>query len=213
MSVDSATEWTDAAILARLRPDGAASDAERESAFAVLMERYRGPVFGAAYRYLGNAEDAADVTQDVFVSVFRRIGGFRGEASLKTWIFRIAVNTALNALRGRRRRRADRTESFEAMREEGTADQVEARANPGPDAVDRLAEAELNAALQEKLMELPEGYRMTFILREMRDLSYEEIAEATGVPVGTVRSRLHSARARLRELLRPYIETDARAKP
>ncbi len=174
-------------------------------AFAELMDRYKGQVFGTAYRYLGNREDAADVAQEVFVKVYRSVGRFAGRSKLSTWLYRIVVNTSLNWRRNSRRRGEHMAQSVEQMAEMGMANQFDVPISGGAAPVRNLERRELADLLQAKLESLPEKYRMVFILREMRQMSYDEIAETTGLPVGTVKSRLSEARRRLRDMLRPFL--------
>ncbi|MCX7046881.1 MAG: sigma-70 family RNA polymerase sigma factor [Candidatus Sumerlaeota bacterium] len=180
-----------------------------EDAFAELMRRYQSRVFGMVCRYLGDYDEASDVAQEVFVSVFRHIKDFSGRSRLSTWIYRIAANMAVNALRSRNRRVVSMAESLDELNDQEDRPRIEPVAGIKSDPREQLHQKELDAALQVKLQELPESYRMTFILREMRQMSYDEIAEVTDVPVGTVRSRLHQARQRLREMLAPYLGMDS----
>jgi RNA polymerase sigma-70 factor (ECF subfamily) len=174
-------------------------------AFAELMDRYKGQIFGTAYRYLGNREDAADVAQEVFVKVYRTVGRFAGRSKLSTWLYRIVVNTSLNWQRTSRRRGEHMARSIEEMTEKSMAGHIDVRAGGVAMPARNLERRELADLLQTKLESLPEKYRLVFILREMRQMSYDEIADATGLPVGTVKSRLSEARRRLREMLRPYL--------
>jgi len=198
MAVNLYTETTDEELLESLKRGD-------EEAFAELMRRYKRRVFGTAYRYLGNHEDAADVAQEVFVKVYRHIGSFTAKAKLNTWIYRIVVNTSVNKLRSRKRRGEEMAESLEKLKEEGMAIPVAANVNPGPTPLESLERKELEGLLQAKLDALPEQYRLVFILRELRQFSYEEIAEMMDVPLGTVKSRLNKARHRLRDMLAPYL--------
>ena len=176
-----------------------------EEAFSELMFRFKQRVFSVAYRYVGNYEDATDVAQEVFVNVYRSIDRFTGASKLSTWIYRIAANTAINRLRSRSRHGGNVTDSLDQMREDGTADRVEAQASRGPRPDESLSRKEFHDVLHKTLAELPEHYRMVFVLRETRQLSYSEIAKIVEAPVGTVKSRLNQARKRMRELLGPYL--------
>ncbi|MFC1735923.1 RNA polymerase sigma factor [Candidatus Hydrogenedentota bacterium] len=176
-----------------------------DKAFAELMKRYKTRIYGIAYRYLGNSEDAADVAQEVFVKVYRHIDKYVARARLKTWIYRIAANSAMDKIRAKRRRGEDVAESLDEMRESGIPEPTGAGANPGSNPRKELECKEMGELLQAKLLALPENYRMVFVLRECRQLSYHEIAEVTGLPLGTVRSRLNQARRKLRDMLAPYL--------
>lgn len=161
-------------------------------AFGKLALKYQDRVFNLALPIVGNPEDALDVTQETFVQALTHLEGFRRSSRFYTWLYRIAYNCAVGALRRRRR-----TTSIDAFVEE-FGDSFEADID-APDAQSRRADDArvLNAALQR----LPDEYREPLSLREIQGASYDEIAEALGVPIGTVRSRLHRARAALREIL------------
>ncbi|MEZ4367036.1 MAG: sigma-70 family RNA polymerase sigma factor [Kofleriaceae bacterium] len=153
-------------------------------AMEALYHRYRRRVYGLVHRIVGGS-DADEVSQDAFVRIYRGLGGFRGDAQLSTWIYRLAVNAALTHLarRGRRREVGD-----EALAE------VAAEAPVGRDPA-------LAARLEAALAELPAGYRAILVLHDVEGLSHEECAEILGCRVGTCKSQLHKARARMRELL------------
>lgn len=173
------------------------------TAFDELVRRYKDRVYGVVYRFLGNREDALDVSQEVFVRAYRGIKDFRGNAQVYTWLYSIAANLARNRLRDMGRMGRDRGTSLEALQDKapGLADAA-APARPTPR--DEAMGEELAALLQQCLTELPEHYRMAFILRTSEDLSYDEIADVMGCPVGTVKSRLNQARQMLRDRLREY---------
>jgi RNA polymerase sigma-70 factor (ECF subfamily) len=172
------------------------------SAFDELVRRYKDRVYCVAYRYLGNREDALDVSQEVFVRAYRGIGSFRGTAQVCTWLHSIAANLARNRLRDGARMGRNMGTSLDAMREQnpGIADTGDGHASPRESAI---AE-ETQALLQQCLGELPEQYRLAFVLRTFDDLSYDEIAEVMECPVGTVKSRLNQARQMLRDRLREH---------
>ena len=198
MAVKLSTETTDEELVESLKRGD-------EEAFVELMRRYKSRVFATAYRYLGNYEDAADVVQEVFVKVYRHIGSYSARAKLYTWIYRIAVNTAVNRLRTRKRRGEEMAESLDKLKDEGMPVPVAAGVNPGPNPLESLERKELASLLQKKLDALPEHYRMVFVLRELQQFSYQEIAEMTDLPIGTVKSRLNKARRSLRDMLAPYL--------
>lgn len=172
------------------------------SAFDELVRRYKDRIYNVAYRYLGNHEDAQDVAQDVFIRAYRGIREFKGKAKVYTWLYSIAGNLARNKLRDGRRKGRNKGTSLEALEASAPGVASLALQKPGgtPDAV--ASEHEMNAILQQCLEELPEHYRMTFVLRTCEDLSYEEIADAMGCPTGTVKSRLNQARTLLQRRLR-----------
>jgi RNA polymerase sigma-70 factor, ECF subfamily len=165
-----------------------------ESAFAELVAEHQRMVVQLAFNLLGDRDEALDLSQDVFISVFRTIGQFRGQSALRTWIYRIAVNQARNRHRfWRRRRRADQISLDAHVEAHGD---FQCGAEVGPDRI--LAQKELAARLQDALDALPFDQRTAVVLREIDGLSYEEIAFSLGVAVGTVKSRLTRARQTLR---------------
>lgn len=161
---------SDAIIIARCR------EGSRE-AFEILLRRYRDRTFNMAFSLLGSRDDAEDATQEAFTQAFSRIASFRGQSQFWTWLGRITLNICLH-----RKRRAKRCESFDETQHESA---------PVGDARD-VVEAKM--LVENALDALPENLRVVLILREMHDLSYEEIAHITDVPIGTVRSRLSAAR-------------------
>ena len=169
-----------------------------QAAFAELMADHQRMVVQLALNLLGDRDEALDLSQEVFLRVFRMIGRFRGQSALKTWIYRIAVNQARNRHRTwRRRHRADQV-SLEAH--VATHGDFRSGVESGPDRV--LAQKELAARLKSAIDGLPFDQRTAIVLREVDGLSYEEIAYSLGVAVGTVKSRLTRARHTLRLQLR-----------
>jgi RNA polymerase sigma-70 factor (ECF subfamily) len=169
-----------------------------DAAFAELVAEHQRMVVQLAINLLGDRDEALDLSQDVFIRVFRTIGQFRGQSALRTWIYRIAINQARNRHRfWRRRRRADQVSLDVHVAEHGD---FRCGAELGPDRI--LAQKELAARLREALDGLPFDQRTVIVLREVDGLSYEEIAFSLGVAVGTVKSRLTRARQTLRAGLR-----------
>ena len=169
-----------------------------EGAFAELVAEHQRMVVQLAVNLLGERDEALDLSQDVFLRVFRTIGRFRGQSSLRTWIYRIAVNQARNRHRfWRRRHRADQVSLDAHVASHG---EFRSGEEVGPDSV--LAQKELAARLEDALGALPFDQRTAIVLREVDGLSYEEIAYSLGVAVGTVKSRLTRARQTLRVRLR-----------
>ena len=162
-------------------------------AFEELVIAHQHRIFAVAQRMLGNAAEAEEIAQEVFLRVHRSIGEFRGDARLSTWLYAITSRLCLNRLTGgdRRLRRDD-------------ADAI-ARA-PGPgDAAALLERSEVEAALHEAIAGLPEDRRIVVVLRDLEGLSYEEIAQALDLELGTVRSRLHRARMDLKAKLERFL--------
>lgn len=175
-----------------------AEKAEFESLVALYEQR----IFGVVYRMVGDYDEAADVTQDVFVRAYKAFGNFRGDAQPYTWLYRIAVNLVRDHVAKRSRRRAAEF-SLESRLDE------EARGFDIPDETympERLmATDELRAQLERAISALPDGYRECILLRELESLSYQEIADALDITVEAVRSRLARARGMMRQRLTPYL--------
>jgi RNA polymerase sigma-70 factor (ECF subfamily) len=175
-----------------------------EQAFAFLLAQYSHPIYSLMARSLRDPADAADVTQEVFVKVFRNISSFHGEASLRTWIYRIALHEASNQRRWwSRHKRQELTIDAQLENDEGEtfcmADALAARdASP----YECAAHAQLGERVVAALRTLPEAFREVVVLREIEGFGYEEIAEMLNVHLGTVKSRLMRGRAALREALR-----------
>ena len=162
-------------------------------AFEQLVIAYQHRVFGVALRMLRNRGEAEEIAQEVFLRVHRAVGDFRGEAKLSTWLYAITSRLCLNRLAsGERRMAREGEESLERLR---------ADADPAAHA----ERGELEAALQRAITELPEERRVVVVLRDFEGLSYEEIAAALDLPLGTVRSRLHRARTDLKEKLERFL--------
>ncbi len=169
-------------------------------AFERLVEKYRERVWRLAFSYLRDREEAWDVAQEAFVRAWQGLGSFRGHSAFYTWLFRIAVNVATD----RARQRAARGRAFgtEAVPEEDW-DRVMVDQEAGPE--DIATRAEQRERIRRGLDALPEHHRAIIMLSDLEGLSYREIAEVLQIPMGTVMSRLHNARKRLREVLRPLL--------
>ncbi|MGH9444319.1 MAG: RNA polymerase sigma factor [Terriglobia bacterium] len=183
----------EAALIAELKSGS-------EPAFAYLMSVYRNPIYNVVYHVMGDEADASDVLQNVFVKIIRGIKQFHNESSLKTWIYRIAVHEALNYRRSWFRWR--RREAFsldDESRREFTVAVKDARREEGPYEV--LEQRERQEMVTAAVQSLAEPYRAVVVLREVEDLSYEEIGEVLGLAEGTVKSRLKRGRDLLRRKL------------
>ena len=174
-----------------------------EQAFALLIAQYSHSVYSLIARSLRDPADAADVTQDVFVKVFRNISSFHGEASLRTWIYRIALREASNQRRWwSRHKRQELTIDEPHENDEGeTFCLADALAAADASPFDNAANAEVQRRIEAALATLPDAFREVVVLREVEGLGYEEIAEILKVTVGTVKSRLARGRAGLRKAL------------
>ena len=170
-----------------------------EGAYEELIHRYQHPVHNLIYRLLDDPEEAPDVLQEVFLKIFRKIDSFRGQASLKTWIYRIAVNEAYNHRRFFSRHRKQEV-GLECSDDQGTSlhdvipDQCR---SPFELALD----SETHRVVEEALQEINPGFRSAVILRDLEELSYEEIAEVLQISLGTVKSRILRGREALRKIL------------
>jgi RNA polymerase sigma-70 factor (ECF subfamily) len=167
------------------------------AAFGALMRRYNRRLYRTARAILRDDGAAEDALQEAYVAAYRHAGKFRGDAAVGTWLTRIVVNQALQALR--RTRRDDVVVLFDETVSEAQSAHTAAPAAGTPENL--MQRAELRWLIERKIDELPEGYRTVFMLREVEDMTVEETAEALGIPQATVRSRLFRAKARLRESL------------
>jgi RNA polymerase sigma-70 factor, ECF subfamily len=172
---------TDHALLARYR------NGDRD-AFAELVVRYQRPVYNAAFWILRKAEDASDVTQDVFLKVAEQLDDYDPDYKFFSWIYRIAVNESLNLLRRSRR-------------EEALDDDVDLPASEREDPERKVGEAQLKRRIQEAMMRMSINDRMVLSLRHFSECSYEEIGQILDIDEKTVKSRLFEARRRLRSML------------
>ncbi|MDB4985358.1 MAG: polymerase sigma factor RpoE [Myxococcaceae bacterium] len=167
-----------------------------EAAFSAFVLKYQERVFRLLLRMLGDRAEAEDLAQEVFISIFKAIDGFRGDSQLSTWVYRVAANHCRNRIKYLVRRRRQVTDGYE----EGDEQSFSISAHSRPEAPDQQLEArQTEALLQEGLLALDEEQRELIVLREVEHLSYDEIMAITGLPEGTVKSRLHRARASLRE--------------
>jgi RNA polymerase sigma-70 factor, ECF subfamily len=186
-AVDS---FADDTLVNRLRAGDSA-------AFDQLYAEYHRLVYGLAYRFFGEREEAADVTQEVYLSIFRHVRSFSGASALRTWIYRITVNTCLNRNRWWTRRKQ---QSMVPLKEAS-----EDRGRPWPELRDPHASPEESAMrleqgqqIQRMLNQLPKQQRAALILRDIEGLSYDEIAETMGISLGTVKSRISRGREQMR---------------
>lgn len=190
----------ESAIVAELK-------AGSEAAYAWLIGEFQQPVYGLVYRIVNDPADAADTTQDVFLKVFRGMKHFHGESSLKTWIYRIALHEAANRRRWWFRHKAKETSIEPETEANGVPDNAiqVALTDHADSPFERVAHHEVQQRVDEELRKVPEPYRTTLILRDLEEMSYEEIAEVLEVSLGTVKSRLTRGRDALRQRLAPYV--------
>lgn len=173
--------------------------------FDGLVDRYEKPIFNLIYRLTGDPEEAADLTQETFVAAYKSSSRFRGESTVYTWLYRIAVNRCKNAFKKKDRRREYEGPSldrqFSGQPGRPTIDQ--AAHYDTPDA--QLQRKELKHRIEQAITRLPPDYRIVVVLRDLQGLSYQEIAEAADLSVDVVRTRLARARGMLREKLEAYL--------
>jgi len=156
------------------------------AAFSTLVRRHEKRVYNLCYRMLGREEDARDAAQDAFITALRKLSSFRGEAQFTTWLHRVTVNACYDVLRRKRRE-----PMLEPSREE------DAPEPPGPASPDHADSAVAAVDVQRALMRVPQEFRAVLVMHDVHDLAYEDIAESLGIPVGTVKSRLHRGRVAL----------------
>jgi RNA polymerase sigma-70 factor (ECF subfamily) len=173
-------------------------------AYEQLIERFQTPVYNLAYRLLNDQADAGDVVQEVFLKIFRNVGNFRGDSSLRTWVYRIAVNESHNRRRWLFRHRRGETGMLD------TYDDADSREKPlmdsGETPFDFTMNREAQVLLEEALAEINPVFRTALVLREVEDMTYEEIADILQVSIGTVKSRIVRGREALRRNLAARLE-------
>jgi RNA polymerase sigma-70 factor (ECF subfamily) len=166
-------------------------------AFNMLVEHYQHRLYALAYRMLGDPEAAADATQDAFLAVYRNIRRYRG-GSFIAWLLRIATNACYDQLRARKRRPQISLDAVETDADEAPRQFTDSGESPD----ERILRDELAREIERRLQELPDDQRLAVILSDIQGYSYDEIAAATGWPLGTVKSRLSRGRTHLRDALR-----------
>jgi RNA polymerase sigma-70 factor, ECF subfamily len=180
------------------------------AAFSELVQRHQNKVYAVAVHILRDSSEAEEVVQETFLAALEKLAGFRGDAAFSTWLHRVAANAALMRLRRRRR-------SPEAPAETAVDDLLphfdatgRIDATPHHDwskrADEQLSDREVRSAIEQAIQNLPEDYRIVFLLRDVEGLSSEDMAEILGISVAAVKSRLHRARLALREALGQYLE-------
>ncbi len=206
-----ATTLGDLAVSIGIRSQQSAIVAElkagSEDAYAWLIAEFHQPIYSLVYRIVTDPADAADTTQEVFLKVFRGMKHFHGESSLKTWIYRIAVHEASNRRRWWFRHKAKET-SIEPNQDEygvGASCMRDTLVDESESPFDMAVHEEVRVRVEEELRQISEPYRTTVILRDLEEMSYEEIAEITEVSLGTVKSRLTRGREALRKRLTGYV--------
>ncbi len=203
LEASSHAPWPDVALPDEIEQKLIERIAQRdERAFSELVRLYQRRVFALVFRMLQNRAEAEELSQDVFVQVFKAIGTFRGDSKLSTWIYRIAINLCKNRVKYLKVRHSDEQDAVEDIAERVPL--AEARnANVGqvdrPD--DMMAGKQVEYIVQRAIAQLEPGFRECLVLRDVEELSYEEIEQITGLAAGTVKSRIFRARQMLREIV------------
>ncbi len=192
LSPADGAEIEDLLLVERLR-DGS------EYAYEQLLHRFQQPVYNLALRLLSDPSEASDVVQEVFLKVFRNVAGFRGQSSLKTWVYRITVNEAHNARRWFFRHRRSEVDLDSDPRDARNLKETIPDCSRSP--FDTACDSEQHALIEGALARINPIFREAVVLRDISDLSYEEVAEVLGVSLGTVKSRILRGREALREEL------------
>ena len=159
-------------------------------AFEELYRQYAGRLYSLAFRMAGSSQEAEDLLQDVFLHAYRKLGSFRGDSSLGTWLYRLGMNQCLDYVRGRHAKMSKATDSLD---EEGAAE-PSTRTPPTPVAVNRID-------LERAIAHLPKGCRAAFLLHDVEGFEHHEVATILGVSEGTSKSQVHKARMKLRAML------------
>ncbi|HEY9772260.1 MAG TPA: sigma-70 family RNA polymerase sigma factor [Planktothrix sp.] len=180
--------------------------------FKSLVRRYQTRVYSVAVRILGNTEEAEEVMQDTFVKVHQNLDKFKNEASFSAWVFKIAHNLCVDLLRNKKRIQPFPVLSFDPQSTASDEDEpksytVSQLADQAPGPEQMVDSDEQERVIAASLGKLPENQREVLVLHDIEGFSYQEIAEIVGASIGTVRSRLHYGRLKLRELLEPYFSS------
>lgn len=192
------TRTEESAVIAELK-------AGSEDAYSWLIGEFHQPIYSLIYRMVNDPSDAADTTQDVFLKVFRGMKHFHGESCLKTWIYRIALHEAANRKRWWFRHKAQETPIEPVMAGEREFSGEDRLVDPGESPFEQFAHTEVREAVDQALQQVPEPYRTALILRDLEEMSYEEIAEVLAISLGTVKSRITRGRDALRKKLAGYV--------
>ncbi|MET0536042.1 MAG: RNA polymerase sigma factor RpoE [Steroidobacter sp.] len=173
-----------------------------QTAFNLLVLKYQHRVLKLVGRFVNDQAEAEDVAQEAFLKAYRALASFRGDSAFYTWLYRIAINTAKNALVSQRRRPVD----FDLDLQDPDQYERQAKLKEADTPEGVLLTDEIRAVVEQAMAELPEDLRTAIVLRELEGLSYEEIAEAMDCPVGTVRSRIFRAREAIDKKLKPLLD-------
>lgn len=174
-----------------------------EAAFNELITLYQGRIYRLLFRMLGDAAEAEDLAQEVFITVFKSIDGFRGDSKLSTWLYRVASNHCKNRIKYLQRRARGKKKEFDEIAEHDAIESATMNSSSTIARPDQVVEAyEKEQILKEAIASLDDDHRELVVLRDIEHMTYEQIQEITGLAEGTVKSRLHRARHALREKVR-----------
>jgi len=202
-------ELTDVDIIDNFRATGQARY------FQSLVSRYQHRIYNAAFRMIGDTQEAEEVVQETFIKVLQNLEKFRNQATFAAWMFRIAHNICIDILRSRQRKGGLQMMSFDPQSTQEQIDQAYlqlsqvsqvADLEPGP--AQKIEHIEQQEMIASSLGQLPESQRIVLVLHDIEGFSYQEIAEIVGDNVGTIRSRLHYGRLKMKELLAPYFQNN-----
>jgi len=176
-----------------------------QAAFELLVIRHQRRVYNLAFRVTGLPEEAQELAQEIFIKVYEKLDSFRGDAAFTTWLHQVAINHAKNRLKYLSRRQYFRSESVDQTVQGEDGDMTRQYESEAPTPEEELGSAQIQKEVQDKLAQLPEEQRIVVVLRDIEGLDYEEIAQITGLAVGTVKSRIHRGRLELKRKLAPLI--------
>jgi RNA polymerase sigma-70 factor (ECF subfamily) len=172
-----------------------------EEAFNRLVLSYQNRVYGLCFRLTGSLDEAEDVAQEIFITVYKSLKNFRGDSRFSTWLYRITVNHCKNRMKYLGRRGYFTSESMDQPLEVEDGELARQIQSEDMDALSQMEQKEVQKLVQDKIQELDGEHREVILLRDMEGLSYEEISEILGLPEGTVKSRIHRARLELKAKL------------
>ncbi|MGE0784802.1 MAG: sigma-70 family RNA polymerase sigma factor [Sandaracinaceae bacterium] len=185
-----------------------------EAAFNELIRLYQGRIFRLVFRMLGDRAEAEDLAQEVFITVFKKIDGFRGESLLSTWLYRVATNQAKNRIKYLQRRARGKKKEFDEVAEHDAVESATMNPAGAPARPDQMVEAyQKERILKVAIDSLDDEHKTLIVLRDIENLTYEEIQSITGLAEGTVKSRLHRARHALRDKVQRLSEGRRSAVP
>ncbi len=195
-------------------PDAEAVERVRageHEAFEALVGRYQRPIYALAYRYVPNTAEAADLTQEIFVRVWEKLDSFRGESKFSTWLFQLAGNHCKNRLKYLSRRRYYQHDSMDTQPDEDEAP-MRQFADTARGVDEEFHARRMQVLVRGLMAELTEEYRLVLFMRDVDDMDYEDISSATGLPLGTVKSRIFRGRAELAKRLKKALGEDPSAR-